>query len=102
MLGALIGFQKNLVNWTKYSKVTWGLYFKILRFCLSGCSKEVAKPFLAPLRDEYAPVLATLVETATNEFDTHGKISFETQAYLKAIGKLQLVVLVQLKEAAKI
>lgn len=82
--------------------MTWGLYFKMLRFCLSRCSKAVSVPVLAPLRDEYAPVLATLVEKATSEFDTQGKINFETQAHLKAIAKLQLVLLVQLKESGKI
>lgn len=42
LLEALLTFQKNLVNWGKYSKVTWALFFKILRKCLSEIAPEVA------------------------------------------------------------
>ena len=47
LLKALIKFQRHLQpSWTKYSRVSWGLFLKTLRHCLEHVEPAVAKPYL--------------------------------------------------------
>ena len=67
LLDALITFQRNLVNWTKYSKVTWALFLKTLRQCLSKVEISVAQPYLEELMQLYATEFDSLAETMTDQ-----------------------------------
>ena len=99
LLEALLAFQKNLVNWGKYSKVTWGLFLKTLRFCLSKVDQKVAQPNLADLHAQYSAESDQLIAAASSE---SANLNLEAQAYLKAVIKTQLELLVQLKKTDEV
>ena len=63
LLEAFMQFQRHLQpNWTKYSRVSWGLFLKTLRHCIEQVEPQVAQPYLAELENQYAAEFNDLIE----------------------------------------
>ena len=61
LMQALVSFEQNLGNWGKYSKVTWALFLKTFRQCLSHVSTDVSQSYLEALKVKYSQEFDNLI-----------------------------------------